>query len=460
MLLCWSLIAASARAQFSPPNSLAASSLSGQFMVQAARSAEPDPILAANQTLVHLEPALVAVSAERIKRNLWQALEANQPWRGRIFVTLYPAVSAEDSALITSEQFKDGWQYHVRLPNVIERGRYVRAMIEVLLLELANRSAGPCSADVPTWLVEGLSRQLLLSKGMEIILPSPATPGASPSHVIETPAGPVFSGLANTLASADGLWQNPLDRAHQQLTSYPPLTFQDLCWPTQAQWADAAGELYRSSAQLFLNCLLHLNDGPACLRAFLAQLPQHYNWQFAFLRAFQSHFASLLEIEKWWALQVAEFTGHDLTQTWPADESWQKLDEAVRSGVQVRTATNELPFHAQATLQNIIRDWDSVPQVLALQSKLRELEAIQSRVSRDLVPLVEDYHNVIASYLNHRDSTGLLLGLRKKAARRHATSAALVQLDALDSRRLALRPAQKLASPPARTQAQTQPALQ
>jgi hypothetical protein len=460
MMVCWGLIAGSARAQFLPPNSLTASSRSGQFMVQAASSAEPDPILAANQGLIHLEPALLAISAERIKQNLWQELEANQPWRGKIFITLYPAVSADDGALITSERFKDGWQYHVLLPNVIERGRYVRAMTQVLLLELANRSVGPCSADIPIWLVEGLSRQLLVSKGMEIILPPPAAHGASPSQLIETPAGPVFSGLALTLALADGRWQNPLDRAHKQLTSYPPLTFQDLSWPTQAQLANEAGELYRSSAQLFLNSLLHLDNGPACLRAFLAQLPQHYNWQFAFLRAFETHFAGLLEIEKWWALQVADFTGHDMTQTWPADKSWQKLDEAVRSGIQVRTATNELPFHAQATLQDIIRDWDRVPQALALQSKLRELEAIQSRVSRDLVFLVDDYHRVIASYLNHRDKTGLLLGLRKKAAQRHATAAALMQLDALDARRLALRPAQKLASPPAQTETQTQSALQ
>jgi len=448
MIVCWSLLAGSARAQFLPPSPLTAGSRSGQFLVQAASSAEPDPILATNQSLIHLEPALLAISAERIKQNLWHELEANQPWRGKIFVTLYPAASADDGALITSERFKDGWQYHVLLPNVIERERYVRAVTQVLLLELANRSPGPCSADVPAWLVEGLSRQLLVSKEMEIILPPPATHGASPAQLIQTPVGPVLSGLALTSAFADGRWQNPLDRAHQQLTSYPPLTFQDLSWPTPAQLADEAGELYRSSAQLFVSSLLHLNNGRACLRAFLAQLPQYYNWQFAFLRAFETCFAGPLEIEKWWALQVANFTGYDMTQTWPADKSWQKLDEAVRSGIQVRTATDELPFHAQATLQNIIRDWDRVPQALALQAKLRELETVQSRVSRDLVSLVDDYHKVIASYLNHRDKTGLLLGLRKKAARRHATAAALMQLDALDARRLALRPAQKLDSPP------------
>ncbi len=456
MIACWGLIAGSAHGPASRPNPLTASSRSGQFIVQAASSAEPDPILATNQSLIHLEPTLLAISAERIKQNLCRELEANQPWRGRIFITLYPAVSADDGAAITSERFKDGWQYHVLLPNVVERERYVRAMTQVLLLELANRSPGPCSADIPTWLVEGLSRQLLASKEMEIILPPPAAYGASSSRLIETPAGPVLSGLALTRTSMDSRWENPLNRAHKQLTSYPPLTFQDLSWPTPAQFADEAGELYRSSAQLFVNCLLHLNNGRACLRAFLAQLPQHYNWQFAFLRAFETHFAGPLEIEKWWALQVADFTGYDLTQTWPADKSWQKLDEAVRSGIQVRTRADEMPFHAQATLQNIIRDWDRGPQTVALQGKLRDLEAVRLRVSRDLVLLVEDYHKVIASYLHNRDKTGLLLGLRKNAAHRHATAVALMQLDALDAQRLARRPAQKPPSP----STQTQPAPQ
>ena len=80
-------------------------------------------------------------------------------------------------------------------------------------------------------------------------------------------------------------------------------------------------------------------------------------------------------------------------------------------------------------------------------------KAVQSRVSRDLALLVSDYRRVIASYLDNRDKTGLLLGLRKKAAQRRATAVALMQLDALDSQRLAWRSAQRPASPSSQTQA-------
>ena len=456
-LLCWGLIAGSAQAQFLGPSPLSATSRSGQFTVQAATAAEPEPILATNASLIHLEAGLVAISAERIKEGLSQELEADQPWRGRILLALYPAVTAEDGAVIRSERFDQGWQYQVLLPNVMERGRYVSAVTGVLLLELANRSPGPCSADIPTWLVEGLARQLMIAKGPEIILPPPAAYGGAASRVIQTAAGPVLSGLVSTSSSADSRWESPMNLAHAQLTRYPPLTFQDLSWPTQAQLAQEAGETYRSSAQLFVHCLLHLKEGRACLRAFLAQLPQHYNWQFAFLRAFQAYFASPLEIEKWWALQVADFTGYDLAQTWPAEKSWQKLEQAVHAGIEVRTGANELPFHTQATLQNIIRDWDRVPQTLALKSKLGELAAVQSRISHDLAPLVEDYRKVIIAFLNNRDRS-LLLGLRRKAAHQHATAVALMQLNALDAQRLALRAPPGPARSPTQTQALAQPA--
>ena len=66
------------------------------------------------------------------------------------------------------------------------------------------------------------------------------------------------------------------------------------------------------------------------MRAFLPELSRHLNWQIAFLRAFHSDFSSQLALDKWWTLHVVQFTGHDLGQTWPNAESWQKLDELIR----------------------------------------------------------------------------------------------------------------------------------
>jgi len=45
-------------------------------------------------------------------------------------------------------------------PGLVQSERYVRAMVQVLLLELGNRHARAHTAEIPTWLTEGLSRQL------------------------------------------------------------------------------------------------------------------------------------------------------------------------------------------------------------------------------------------------------------------------------------------------------------
>lgn len=425
--------------QFPASNTQLARSSSGQFVIQAAAAAQPATALATNRNLLRLEPGLLTISCERIKQDLWRTLEISGSWRSRIFITLYPAKSADDNVMITADRFKDAWQYHVLAPDMIERVRYVRAMTQVVLLELANRSAGTGSAEIPTWLVEGLSRQLLASGELRVIIPAPTT------RVNGVTVAPLF---------VDGRQENPLERAHKDLTAQSPLTFQQLSWPEEDQLAGQKGEFYRSNAQLFVDGLLRLEHGRACLRAFLAELPQHYNWQFAFLIAFQPHFSRPLEIERWWDLEVANFTGRDLVQTWPREESWRKLDEAIHSAVQVRAGANELPLHAQATLQGIIRDWNRLPQTYVLEAKLRDLELVRPRISPDLAPIVDEYRQAIRAYLSSRDRTWFPLRFSKKAAQRHAAAEALKQLDGLEAQRQALRPAPPAAPTPA------QPALQ
>ena len=61
----------------------------------------------------------------------------------------------------------------VALPDVLPRTRFVRALTGVVLLEFANRDAGARSAEIPAWLTDGLSQQLLATGAVEIVLSSP-----------------------------------------------------------------------------------------------------------------------------------------------------------------------------------------------------------------------------------------------------------------------------------------------
>ena len=419
-----------AYAQPAASDLLSARSHSGQFVVYARRSSAPPPPafgLATNQNFVRLELALVVVSCERIKQALIREVGAIAPWRGTVYLVLYPARAPGDPITITSERFKGGCQYRVDLPDVAERSRYVRAIVQVLLFQVANRAADTRSVEIPLWLVEGLSQLLLASSEVEIILPPPRANA---------------NGLNYSTTVLNARKQNLLQQVQKKLRGRPPLTFENLSWPAENELAGDTGDLYSGSAQLFVGELLRLPNGRACLRTMLAQLSQHYNWQFGFLRTFQASFESPLDVEKWWALSVAQVTGRALAQTWTLEESWQKLNQTIHSAVQVRTGANELPLHADASLQTVIREWDSVRQTQALNNTLRELGLLRLRIAQEFVGLVEDYCQALETYLQQRDHAGFVLSTRK-AGRQRAVEAAIRQLDTLDTRREALRPAPK-----------------
>ncbi len=429
MLALSCALSCAAYSQLAQPEAVSARSHSGQFIIHASVAIAKPPLdLVTNRHFVTLDLGLLTVSCERIKQILFRELGLPAAWNGKISLVLYPGTSPQQIIQITSDQFRDGWQYRVDLPNLIERRRYVRAMVQVVLTEFANRKASGHSAEIPAWLIEGFTEDLLASNEVEIILPPPQG---------------MMNGLNLTSTVINSRKKDPLEQARKELRANSPLTFDELSWPTEEQFDGAEGQRYRSSAQLFVSELLRLKDGPACLRTMLAELPQHYNWQFAFLHGFHDYFDRPVQAEKWWSLCLVEFTGRDAGQNWSLEESWQKLDQSIRFPVQVRATKNELPLHSEVTLQTIIRQWDRTPQTRALKSKSADLDLLRPRVAPQLAGLVDDYRQTLAAYLQNRDKTAFLLTFRTKAGLRRATEQTLGQLDALDARREAMRPEQK-----------------
>jgi hypothetical protein len=261
------------------------------------------------------------------------------------------------------------------------------------------------------------------------------------------------NGVAFTPVFFSGRLVDPLTPAKAQLGNQPPLSLEALSWPGEEQLSGEAAAAFRSSAQLFVQKLLRLKGGQACLQAMLADLPRHYNWQISLLNAFHAHFASQLELEKWWTLQLMNFTGRDLSNTWPSEESWNKLDEIVRSSVQVRTGPNEMPMHSEVSLQTIVREWDFLRQSEALQVKIRQLHLLRYQVSQDLAGIVDKYRVTLESYLKERNKTGSVRALHggPRAVLDRVAQDTIGQLNALDARREELRPGPDQANTP-RTQ--------
>jgi hypothetical protein len=404
-------------------------SASGQFAIIDHRGGPPPALPGSSNAkgFYDLEPTFLAVSCERIKNALGSELGTSGQWRGKINITISPVRNNRDDYATVVDRFRDGWSYQVNLPQRVERTMFVRTLVQVLLLELANRQATEHSAEVPFWLVEGLTQRLLVSRAAEVLL-------SPPNQLI----GGVNVG-ATVIQQRDN---DPLETARRVLSNHPPLTLEDLSWPKADEFAGPAGETYRCSAQLFVSELLRLNNGQQCLRATVTGLGSCYNWQTAFLKAFHAHFTNQLALEKWWALQGVYFVGRNPLQLWTSEESWRKLEEVLHTPVSIRRTTGEMPARATVSLQVMIREWDTLRQLTTLRPKLRELESTRVRVAQEFVTLTDDYLRVLKQYVQQRERASAVyadLQSMPTGAKKIALEV-IRQLDALDANRESLRP--------------------
>ena len=406
-------------------------SVTGQFIVTDARpavgpGAKPGPARA-NQNLLALESSFLAVTCERLKQALYADLDVTAKSRGLVYVTIRPQRGSDQDFAYSTERLGNTWIYRLDLPPQVERQRLVRVLVQVLLQEMANRQVTDHVAEIPAWLTEGFTQQILNTREVETIL-SPPTQSV----------GALLLGATNIQARL----RDPLELARRVLRDRPPLSIAELSWPGADQIDSDAGEAFRCSAQVFVTELLALPQGREHLRAMIHELAGSYNWQTTFLRAFSSDFANQLAVEKWWTLQVVHFVGRDPMHLWTVAESWQKLTDLLRASVAVRHARGDLPTHADVTLQTVIRQWEPLRQTPTIRGKINELEMAQLRVAPPFIVLVSDYRRVLALYLERREraaSTFAKLWLFTPGTGR-VVSETIQQLDELDARRAALRP--------------------
>jgi len=418
-------------AQGFSPESRPVRSVSGQFIVSDARpkaafGAAPNPA-GTNQNLLPLQPAFLAVTSERIKQALYADLGVTTQSRGIVYLTIRSGIGPGREPAYTTERFGNNWIYRLELPPQIERRRLVRVVVQLLLQEIANRGATDHLAEIPAWLTDGFTEQLLNSRAVEILLPPPDQN---------------FGALLLGPVVLQARQRDPLAEARRVLHDQPPLALAELSWPGTAPWDSAAGEAFRCSAQLFVTELLGLPQGRQELRAMINGLAGCYNWQTAFLRAFAPQFANQLAVEKWWTLQVVHFVGRDAMHLWTVAESWQKLADLLHASVAVRRTRSELPAHADITLQTVIREWEPLRQLPMIRGKINELELARVRVAPEFMALVDEYRRVLATYLERRERAATTFARlwRLSPGEAKVTREAVQQLDALDRQRLALQP--------------------
>jgi hypothetical protein len=359
---------------------------------------------------LRLDPSLTAVSLERIRRVILAELGIDTRWQGRITVTTYPVTADDPRVRIASVRYNNAWAYQVRLPERIDRALFMRVAVEVILREIANRAAGQSEADLPSWLVVGLTEKLQ-NEGQGTLALEPALPTAQQqTH------------------------RDPLRKAREILRDQVPLKFDDLSMPTEQLLSGSHADLYRACAHVFTHELMLLKNGRQQLRDMLLNLGRNLNWQTCFLNAFSGHFPSLLAADKWYSLALAGVQGQDLMSVWPMEAGLKQLDQILGTTVEVRLKPDELPIKTTVTLQRVIREWDFSRQQPVMIQKLNLLEALRLRSPPELLGLIVDYSEALRAYAIGRRGGGPRSSPGRGRVRELAS-----RLDELDQRRVSLR---------------------
>jgi len=393
LLLCllapW-LAAAAGTGRLPSPSSVLVSH-SGQFLVS-----QPFPVklpadllaVSTNAGFLRVEPALLLVTCERVRQRLAQELGGLPPGRDRIHLTVIPARTPTDPLTLLAERHPGGWTYRLAVPEVVQQRRLLEGLVQVVFLEVANRSAGEWSTDLPAWLVAGWAGRLLALAGEELLFAPPS--GSGPLAVRRT--------------VVERRRYDPLRGVRPVLERHGVLSWQQLCWPGSSGNPGAETEVFRASAELLVHELLRLPSGPAPMTAFILGRAQYLNWQTAFLAAYARQFQRMLDVEKWWALQVASFRPDPTAPGAPGSAgAWASLREAVRVPVEVRPSPDELPAaRTNWPLQEVIRRWDWSRQRPALEACMARLQTVAATLPAEAQLLARAYIQTLARYLEQR----------------------------------------------------------
>lgn len=435
---------------------VAVHSRSGQFIVH---SPDPTPPSLARvgppntNSVLTLHPDPLAVSCERIKAAVLAELGLPDRWQGKVHVTIDPRAPPETTPTVVARRYGDGWHYALRLPREIEGAALVRGVVHAVLLELANRTPGPHLPEVPLWLVEALSGQVLSRVGADPL---------ARSNPVTGKYGSALGQLVATL-SERGLAEE--DRRVLELArAHGLLTFEEISLPAPERLSGPAREHYRACCQILFVALRNLPQGSQRMTALLARLPRYLNWQTAFLEVYAPVFPRLLDLEKWWALTAQRLGASAGQSTLPARLGAAWLEDLVVVDVVARATRNAPPQRQRLGFQQILTEWDYPNQRAIFRQRSQALRRLAVSTPGDVRALVEGYASVLENYLAGRDRLRYQPGLRGQGPALLASLVAntIARLNVLDARRRELapppaQPAWETASPTAPTGSATAP---
>lgn len=362
--------------------------ISGQFVVSGASGVAPRtgaiPTLEGDVADVEVEPQWLAVAAERTKQAVLARLDLPDPWVGKIHLQIRPRRElGETSIRIVPVSFPNGWQYRVDVPDPVEWRRLVRALVEVVLLELANRDAGERLGLPPLWINEGMTELVLADRGEDLVLRS------------------------HTAVARNAQKPSLLTAARKTLSGRQPLLFSELSFPAESLMADpAAWRAFQASGAVFLHELLSDEVGRRSFATFLRRLPRHLNWQTGFIEAYQERFLSPLDVEKWWAVNSTHVLGRDPSLLWTKERTLDQLASILIESAEVASGTNAPAQRRAVPLAEVVETWSGPVQREVVRRKAAQLRELYARAPVEVLPLVTECYRVLEEYSGERFSSG------------------------------------------------------
>ena len=324
-----------------------------------------------------LSPPLVSVSGERVRSELVRILGIPASHQGRILLFIRSDYPANQSLSIQSTPFSDGWQFSITLPEQIEWQRFVRAIVEAILLDVANSDPGAALSPIPLWISEGATFLLVSSSGKELV-PEPNRGFRDPSRSMD-----------------------PLAAVLRHLEGQSPLDFSTLSLPSEALISDPARfPVFQASSALLVHDLPRFSGLPNPVVQLLQELQGHLNWQSAMLRAWSSRFHSLLEIEKWWAVQSSSRILRDPNTLWSRQATLAQMLSILSESTSL--STNLTSGAATLRLSRVVVEWPFRQQQDLLNRKVLQLQNLYPLADPDLLPLIQRLHSVLRTYLDAR----------------------------------------------------------
>jgi len=359
-----------------------------------------------NPAIIELEPQLVVVAAERAKRALSQALRTTDDFQDKIHISVLDRAPVTQSIKVVSQIHPDGFIYKAGFPARIEGQQFAKGLMQVILLEYANRG-GKRAAELPFWLVEGLTRQVLTA--------------IEPAYV-----------LNRNPMTIETVGYDRLGTTRSFLETNSVASIQDLSFPNLA--GEESRARFEASAHLLVNRLLTLPNGPVLMSRFLRALPQTMNWQTAVFGVYKDHFDGPLSFEKWWMINWIEYRKRENAEYWPTALTLDRLDNLLLCSMEMRSGTNTIPSQRLITIQELLRTTDFSVQRELLGQKLQQMFFMTVNVPTGILPLWSAYQNTLESYLQRRSQLNYQPALKSEPEQRlqaviKAATDALGELD-------------------------------